>query len=134
MLAPLLLIMCSAASLAEEQPGLACVGEMALPVYSGVIWQARITGTARVRIALDARGRPSEVRVESPHVSLTNWLTWWFKKSSFLQQCGGQTIDLTFKYRLEGANHEMPDNQIVIKYPGTFEITAYPPILHVAID
>jgi len=119
----------------EEQPGLACISDMALPVYAGIFWQAQITGTAKVRIAMSPGGTPSEVRVlESPHAFLTTWLPDWFKKSSFLPQCGGKTIDLTIKYRLEGLRRESPDNQVVIKFPGTFEITAHPPILHQTID
>jgi hypothetical protein len=74
----------------EKQPGLACISDMALPV--------------------------------------------WFKKSSFLRQCAGKTIELTLKYRLEGLRSESPDNQVVIKFPDTFEITAHPPILHQTID
>ncbi len=119
----------------QEQPGLACISDMALPVYAGILWQAQVTGTVKVRIALSPGGTPSEVRViESPHPSFTIWLPGWFKKSSFLPQCGGKTIALTIKYRLEGLRSESPDNQIVIKFPDTFEITAHPPILHQTID
>jgi hypothetical protein len=119
----------------EEQPGLACISEMAVPVYAGMFWQAQTTGTVKVRIALSPGGTPSEVRVvESPHPSFTIWLPGWFKKSSFLTQCGGKTIELTFKYRLEGLRRESPDNEVVIKFPDTFEITAHPPILHQTID
>jgi len=119
----------------QEQPGLACISDMALPVYAGIFWQAQVTGTVKVRIALSPGGTPSEVRViESPHPSFTIWLPGWFKKSSFLPQCGGKTIALTIKYRLEGLRRESPDNQIVIKFPDTFEITAHPPILHQTID
>src|SRR5882762_4128383 len=115
----------------EKQSGLACISDMALPVYAGILWQAQITGTARVRIALSPGGTPSEVRViESPHASFAIWLPGWFKKSSFLPQCAGKTIELTLKYRLEGLRRESPDNQVVIKFPDTFEITAHPPILH----
>jgi hypothetical protein len=121
--------------LAEERPGLGCISEMALPVYAGVFWQAQITGTAIVRIVLGPKGTPSDVQVvESPHAFLKNWLPEWFKKSSFLPGCGGQTIQITLKYRLDGARRESPDNHIVIRFPGTFEITAYPPILHQTID
>jgi hypothetical protein len=119
----------------EEQSGLACISDMALPVYAGIFWQAQITGTGRVRIVLSSHGMPLEVRVlDSPHAFLTTWLPLWFKKSSFLPQCGGKTVQLILKYRLEGPRRESPDNQVVIKFPGTFEITAYPPILHEQIN
>jgi hypothetical protein len=118
-----------------NEPGLACVSEMALPVYAGIFWQAQITGTVRLRIVLSPDGTPSEVLVlESPHAFLTTWLPRWFQKSSFLPRCGGKSIGLTIIYRLEGARRESPDNQVKIKFPGTFEITARPPILHQTID
>jgi hypothetical protein len=118
-----------ASEYAQDRNGLACIQEMSVPEYIGVLWQARIVGTANVEISLDANGVPADVRVQSPHVSMTNWLAGWFKKSSFLPVCGRQTISLRFVYRLEGAKRDKPDNQIVIKYPGTFEITAHPPDL-----
>jgi hypothetical protein len=119
----------------EKQPGMACISDMALPVYAGIFWQAQTTGTVKVKIALSSGGTPSEVQViESPHPSFAIWLPGWFKKSSFLPQCGGKTIELTIKYRLEGLRRESPDNQVVIKFPDTFEITAHPPILHQTID
>jgi hypothetical protein len=102
---------------------------MELPVYSGVIWQARIAGTATVHIDLNSAGAVANIDVQSPHAALTNWLKLWFKKSSFLSECGGQTIQFTLRYRLDGAPHDKPENQIVLKFPDTIEITAYPPIL-----
>ena len=119
---------------ADEVPALGCINEMAVPVYAGVIWQARIVGTATVKLSLRADGSPSEVHVESPHVSLTNWLTWWFMKTSFLPRCGGQTIQLAIKYRLQGEKRESPENEVTVKFPNTFEITAHPPILHQTIN
>jgi hypothetical protein len=129
-------LVCAGNSLlgAADRPALACIQDMALPVYSGPIWQAQITGTATVGIGLDVRGVPSEVRVASPHVALTKWLTEWFKKSLFLPECGGQTITLILKYRLEGPSHEKPENKVVLKYPGTIEFIAYPPILRPSVD
>jgi hypothetical protein len=130
------LIVCASSSFSEaaDRAALGCIQDVALPAYSGLIWQARITGTATVRIGLDAHGAPSEVDVESPHVAMTNWLRGWAKKSSFLPECGGQTIALTLKYRLEGSNHETPENRVVLKYPGTIEFIAYPPVPHVSVD
>jgi hypothetical protein len=80
---------------------------MALPVYAGIFWQAQITGTVKVKIALSSGGTPSEVRViESPQASFAIWLPGWFKKSSLLPQCAGKTIELTLKYRLDGLKRE----------------------------
>lgn len=129
-------IVCVGSSLLEaaDRAALGCIQDVELPVYSSLIWQARITGTAVVKIALDTGGRPIDVHVDGPHVALTNWLTLWFKKSSFLSECDGQTITLTLRYRLEGPNHERPENRVVLKYPGTIEFVAYPPIPHSTVD
>jgi hypothetical protein len=134
-IACLSLLGCATGALvAQDRSDLACIQELAVPAYSSLIWQARITGTATVQISLSATGSPTEVRVQSPHVALTNWLSLWFKKSSFLPVCGGKTLNLTLVYRLEGANQETPDNRIVIRYPATIDITAHPPIPHVIVD
>ena len=118
----------------EERPGLSCIKEMEVPVYRSLPWLAQETGTVMARIALNTGGKPSDISIESPHKALTGWVTAWLRKSSFLPACGGQTIQLTFTYRLEGERRELPDNRIVIKFPGIFEITAHPPILHQTVD
>lgn len=114
---------------AQDFSDIGCIEEMSIPSYTGVLWQARIVGTAKIEIALDAGGAPAKVLVQSPHISMTNWLTSSFKRSSFLPICGGRTIHLTFVYKLEGDQQDKPDNRITIKHPGTFEITAHPPKL-----
>jgi hypothetical protein len=120
---------------AADVPALGCIETVALPVYAGIFWQAQITGTVNVEIAIGHGGAPLDVQVlESPHALLTKWLPDWFKKSVFQSACGGQTIHITLIYRLEGERREAPENQVVIRYPGTFEITAHPPILHPTVD
>jgi hypothetical protein len=119
---------------AEEISGFGCVDQMTLPVYAGLVWQAQITGTATARILLNSEGSALHVKIDSPHKALTGWVAGTLSKASFLKECKGRTIELIFKYRLEGQKREAPDNQIVVKHPGTVEITAYPPILHPIVN
>jgi hypothetical protein len=119
---------------AEQSSGLGCISEIALPVYGSLPWLAQITGTARVTIHLDTSGKPVHLDVHSPHKALTDWVKGMLTKSSFLGSCGGQTVHLVFKYRLDGERREAPDNHVVVKSPGTFEITASPPALHQIVN
>lgn len=120
--------------LAEDASSLSCIQQVEVPVYAGVLWQARISGTATVRATLDEHGRPSKIRVDSPHPSLTKWLTSWFNHAAFLPQCGGRTMTVELTYMLEGAKRESPDNRVILKYPGIIQIIAHPPILHPSVD
>jgi hypothetical protein len=131
----LLVVVCSGRPLhAENISGFECVDRMMLPVYAGLVWKAQITGTATVRIGVSSEGTISDVKVESPHVALTGWVSGTLKRALFRKECYGRTIVLTFKYTLEGREREAPDNQIVIRHPGTVEILAHPPILRQIID
>jgi hypothetical protein len=107
---------------------------MTLPVYGSLPWIAQITGTASVTIRLDHSAKVQNLEVESPHKALTEWVEGWLTRSSFLDSCGGQTVQLTFKYLLEGERRNAPENRVVVKFPGTFEITASPPILHQIVN
>jgi hypothetical protein len=107
---------------------------MTLPVYAGLVWQAQLTGTATVRVVLNAEGKALEIKVDSPHKALTGWVAGTLTRASFLKQCGGRTLELVFKYRLEGQKRNTPDNQIVVKHPGTVEVIAFPPILHQIVN
>ena len=118
-----------------DRSGFNCLESMTVPEYVGVIWQARITGTAKVTVTLDQNATASLIQVDSPHASLSNWLKWWFgNEVSFRRACRGKTVDFELNYALEGEKRETPDNQVVIKYPNGFQITAHPPILHPTIN
>lgn len=119
---------------AQERAPLACVKEMDLPTYAGPIWGARISGTANVNIVLGSDGRAGSVDVESPHISMTNWLRIWCMRLRFLVECSGQRIHFTIIYRLEGDQRDVPDNKVVLKHPGTIVVTAHPPRVLTIID
>ena len=119
---------------AEEYPAAGCIKQLSLPLYGSLPWQAQLTGTVRANMVLGSTGVVKELRVEGPHAALTEWVRSHLRNATFLPVCGSQTIELTFSYHLEGARHELPDNQVVIKYPGTFEVTAFPPVLHMSVD
>lgn len=119
---------------AEEASALGCINEMAVPVYGSIPWLAQISGTAMVIVRLDPSAKPLDIDVQSSHKALTDWVRGWLRKSTFLSGCAGKTVRLLFKYHLEGERRESPDNHVVVRFPGTFEITASPPVLHQTID
>ena len=120
---------------ADERSVLSCISNLPVPVYEGLLWQAQLTGIVAVRIVVGPDGAASEVQVvQSPHEFFKTWLPTRLKKSMFLTECGGQTLELTFKFHLEGLRSEAPVNRVVVKSPGTFEITASPPILHETVN
>ena len=117
--------------IAAQRSALACINNLSLPVYDSLVWQAQITGTAVLQVKVASDGTASEVQVlQVPHKVFKEWLQRVTKESTFLTECAGQTLELTFKYNLEGLRREAPDNRVVVRAPGIFEITASPPILH----
>ena len=120
---------------AAQRSGLSCISNLSIPVYGGLLWQAQLTGTVSVTVVVTAGGAASEITVlQSPHEFFRLWLPLRLKTSVFLPECAGRNIELTFRYSLVGPRREAPDNQVVVKSPGIFEITASPPILHQTID
>jgi hypothetical protein len=125
-----------ATSVVSAQPsGIACIKEMTVPVYGGAIWQAQVTGTARVEISLNPNGSPANVTATTdPYPVLGKWLESWFRKASFLPSCGAGPVVLKLIYKLDGAPKAAPDNRIVVRGPDTFEITANPPEPHLIVN
>jgi hypothetical protein len=108
--------------------GFACVADMPIPAYRGVLWIARVTGDAKATIAIGAGGAPSSVEIQSTQRALVEWLKSTLLASIFLKKCAGQTIEIKFVYRLVGGEGDEPRNEVRLKGPNTFEITARPPI------
>lgn len=138
---PFTAIVLAAASLfcsptfAEQRSALSCISNLSVPLYGGLLWQAQLTGIVSVKVVVGAGGAAKDVTVlESPHEFFRLWLPVRLKASAFLAECVGQTLQFTFKYSLVGPRRDAPDNQVVIKSSGVFEITASPPILHPTID
>jgi hypothetical protein len=116
---------------AAPESGVACVVDMPIPAYSGVYWIARVTGEAGAKITVGAGGVPTAVEVESTQRALVVWLKSALLKSTFLEHCAGQTVEIRFVYRLAGSEDNDPHNEVRLKGPGSFEVVARPPIRHI---
>ncbi len=108
--------------------GLACVADMPIPVYRGLFWVARVTGEAKVTITIGPGGAPVSIDVQSVRPQLVAWLKSSLQPAVFLDRCIGQTLEINLIYRLAGTPNAEPLNEIRIKGPNTFEITARNPI------
>jgi len=107
----------------------ACVEEMRVPLYDGLIWVARASGQLHASIAIgpDAAGTLIEIHSESPR-GLVETLKTALHDARFSSRCAGQTLEVTFIYRFEGAPNANPHNEVRFKTGNTFEIVARPPL------
>jgi hypothetical protein len=123
----------ASAMIAQSPPsdGLACIADMPIPEYRGVIWTARVTGEATATFMIGVRGSPVSVTVQSGQPALVAWLKSALSAAVFLDRCAGQSVGVKFIYRLEGGPEGAPRNEIRLKGPTTFEIVAHPPIPHI---
>jgi hypothetical protein len=108
--------------------GLECVSELSIPGYRALIWQARVTGKARVLLRVGSGGKPVLVDVESEEPKLSAWIKASFPKWSMLEVCAGTLVEIRFVYKLQGEESAEPRNEIVLRNANTFEIIAHPPI------
>jgi hypothetical protein len=101
---------------------------MPIPAYPRLFWVARVTGEAKVTITIGAGGAPALVDVQSARPQLAGWLKSSLQSAVFLDRCIGQTLEINLIYRLAGTPNAEPLNEIRMKGPNTFEITARNPI------
>jgi hypothetical protein len=101
---------------------------MPIPLYQSVFWVARVAGEAKVTITIGAGGAPVSVDVQSVRPQLVAWLKSSLQSAVFLNRCIGQTLEINLIYRLAGTPNAEPLNEIRMKGPNTFEITAREPI------
>jgi hypothetical protein len=124
----LLFSVCHEVSAQPPPTGLACAVDVPIPVYRGIFWKARVMGEAKAMISIGATGAPTLVDVQSTQPALVAWLKPALLRSVFLDRCTGQTVEIKFVYRLTGSEEPDPRNEVRLKGPNVFEITAQPPI------
>ena len=119
-------------AIAQPAPpvGLACIAEMSVPTYRGVVWLSRTAGQATISIDIGSNGFPISVDVQSAQPLLVRYLKVSMQTVRFIDRCAGQTIKMTFVYRLIGDPGPEPRNEVTLKPQNTFEISARPPISH----
>jgi hypothetical protein len=107
---------------------LVCVESMSVPQYDGLLWIARVSGTARVLVSIGADGAPTAVEVQSASRQLVAWLRSSFQDAKFSSRCAGQTIEVNFIYELRGNPTASPHNKTRLMNMNTFEVVANLPI------
>jgi hypothetical protein len=120
--------------LRAEESATACLHDLVVPVYGGLPWQAQLTGVVVSKVTVAADGAPLDIQLNGSHQALNEWVKGALKRATFSKKCAGQTIQLTFRYQLEGEKQRAPTNKIRIKGPGVFEITSNPPLLKSILD
>jgi len=112
----------------KSQLGIECIADMQLPVYRGIVWHAGITGTVKATIILGSNAKPLSINVQAAHPGLSDFVKRSLMTATFVGRCADQAVGMTFAYKLVGGPDAEPGNEIRLRDPSTFEITAHPSI------
>lgn len=115
-------------NLVPPSASLACIEEMQVPLYEGLMWVARASGLMRVSVNIGADAAATVVIVHGQPPIILEVLKSAMRAAKFSGRCSGQMIEVNFVYRLEGTPDSSPHNRIKIKSGNTFEIVARPPV------
>jgi hypothetical protein len=107
---------------------IACVVELRLPWYEGLVWEAQLTGTAKVEVDIGISGKIAESRVKGVPQALAEWIKAQFGKSQFKETCKDQTLRYQITFCMEGLVSPKPVNSVIFRPPDHFIIVARPPI------
>jgi hypothetical protein len=105
-----------------------CVVELNLPAYSGIEWQARLAGTAEVKIRVGKYGRAADISVVGIHQVLAVLIRGALEKSIFVSSCEGRTLSYKLTLEIEGPPSQGPVNSVKVRPPNHYIITANPPV------
>ena len=115
----------------SANPALACVKDIALPVYSSapLAWAARAIGQYRTVVSLGADATVASVETEpdQPPV-LPRLIESALRSAKFSANCAGRMLTFTFIYRLDGKPNKYLYEIVKLKAPDTIEIVANPPL------
>ena len=106
---------------------LACIEELKIPPYQGIVWQAQLTGIAKVTLIVSENGKAADLSVSGVHKALALWIRSHIEGARFHSTCAGHQLEYTFSYRLEGERSLVPFSSVVLRAPGHFIITGRPP-------
>ena len=104
---------------------MSCINRMEIPAYPKLATQARIEGGPfRVSVEVGAAGSAKKISIDSksPRKSLfEQTIQTAIRRSTFLQSCSGQTVDVVFTFTLsDGPLREV----VAFHYPNEFWVTA----------
>jgi hypothetical protein len=106
-----------------------CVERLQIPSYPYVARVSISSGALRAAVTLGERGEvrsqqfevvsdPKNLKIFQPAVERA------LKASRFRGSCAGQTVRLTFRFKMGGAD------EVWFEAPATYEITALPPMVN----
>ena len=96
--------------------------------YDGLVWRARLAGTATVDITIGKEGSPETIAVRGVAELLKGMISVQIKRSKFSLACARRTVRYVFEYRLAGRDAPAPTNALQFRPPNHFIITSSPPI------
>jgi anti-sigma-K factor RskA len=121
----------SAVQVSDSASATPCVKRLLVPSYPLVARSSNSSATLSVDLKLNIDGTVQSQQFEVIHDSKNRSLFQGaieraVKVSEFAPVCGGQTVRLTFRFKMGGAD------AVWFEYPGTYEITALPLPLNVS--
>lgn len=119
------MVMCGVCLAQDRDAHMSCIEKLEIPAYPKLATQARIEGGAfRVSVELGAAGSAQKISIDSksPRKSLfEQTIQTSIRRSTFLQSCSGQTVDVVFTFTLgDGPLREI----VAFRYPNEFWVTA----------
>lgn len=116
---------CSIAScVAYGNERISCVSELRIPEYSSLARQARLIGTAIVRIVSGEEGEARKISVKGVHKLLERAVIDSIHASRFKAECKGQEIQLLFIFELDKPAKQIDAGYVVFRPPNIFVIRA----------
>jgi len=104
---------------------MSCIDRMEIPAYPKLATQARIEGGPfRVSVEVGAAGSVQKISIDSKSSRKSLFeqtIQTSMRRSTFLQSCSGQTVDVVFTFTLgDGPLREI----VAFRYPNEFWVTA----------
>lgn len=103
-----------------------CVEDLQIPLYDGLMWDARATGSLEVSIGIGpgSAGRVLKIRGGPPVIAEA--LKAAISEGNFSSYCAGSVLEMHLIYRLAGPPDSSPHNRVRVRSNATFEIVARP--------
>jgi hypothetical protein len=111
---------------AFSKADITCLEDMQVPLYDGLMWVARASGSLRASIVIGESSGSSMINVHGEPPIILERLKSALQEAKFSSRCRGRTLELNFVYRLEGKPDDSPHNRLRLKGNNTIEVIARP--------